>query len=449
MFHRGDRVFRTVTEAAAAEYEFVRDTGLLAALVEAGLALPAAPVGAEVLGPAAAGARHVLEQPKLAFISYPYEWPFEALKAAALAHLEVQLTALDQGVTLTDASAYNMQFDGPRPVFIDCLSFRRYRDGEFWTGHRQFCEQFLNPLLLRALVGVPHNGWYRGTQEGITAAELDRLLPLRRKLSWRVLTHVSLQSALQRAGDKDGAEAVARTARGRRLPRAAYRRMLERLHAWIARLRPADRGRTQWADYAASHNYDAQEAAAKKAFVAGFASEVKPRLLWDLGCNTGDYAKTALEAGAARAVGFDLDHGALDAAFLRARAEDLAFLPLLMDAANPSPNQGWAERERRGLRERAPADAVLALAFVHHLAIGRNVPLAEIATWLAELAPAGVVEFVPKSDPMVRRLLALREDIFADYGEETFVAALEKRARIVASETVTASGRRLIRFQRR
>ena len=167
VYRRDGRIFRTVLEPAVADFEFVRSTGLLQRLARDGLALAAEPVNASVLGDLAAGARYVLEQPKIPFISYPYEWSFLALKSAALCHLEVHLEALDHGVTLSDASAYNVQFEGARPVFIDALSFRHYRDGDLWVGHRQFCEQFLNPLLLRATLGIPHNAWYRGSPEGI------------------------------------------------------------------------------------------------------------------------------------------------------------------------------------------------------------------------------------------------------------------------------------------
>jgi ribosomal protein L11 methylase PrmA len=147
-------------------------------------------------------------------------------------------------------------------------------------------------------------------------------------------------------------------------------------------------------------------------------------------------------------VGFDFDQGSLDLAFDRARSERIAFLPLFLDATNPAPDQGWEQGERRGLGARASADAVLALALIHHIAISGNVPLDRVLAWLTSLAPRGVIEFVPKSDPMVIELLRLREDIFPDYNEESFVRSLQQRARIVARETISASGRKLFAFER-
>jgi ribosomal protein L11 methylase PrmA len=446
VFDLGDRVLRTVMPRAAADFEFVRSTGVLDRLIAEGSAIAEQRVEPSGLPRAFDDARYVLQHPKLPFVSYPYEWCFTALKRAALLHLDIQIRCLEQDVTLSDASAYNIQFLGPKPIFIDSLSFRRYREGEFWIGHKQFCEQFLNPLLLRAIAGLPHNAWYRGCLEGIPTAELNRLLPLRRKLSWNVLTNVVMPASFQRAGT-DGADASIPS--DARFPRHALQRMLERLRKWISALEPADRGKTVWGDYAHQNSYMADETERKRALIAEFAASVRPSMIWDIGCNTGDYAKVALEAGARYAVGFDFDQGALDAAFTRSQNEGLSFLPLFLDIANPTPSQGWAERERRSFSGRASADAILALALVHHLAIGRNIPLGEAVAWLVGLAPNGIIEFVPKSDPMVQRLLRLREDIFDDYTEEIFLRHLQAKAEIVRSVDSSATGRRLFWFARR
>jgi ribosomal protein L11 methylase PrmA len=441
----GQRVFRTVMPSAAADYEFVRSTGLVDRLVRDGLLLPETLVRPESLGPWAASAAYVVEHPTIPYVSYPYEWCFSALKVAALLHLDIHLRALEKGVTLSDASAYNIQYQGPKPVFIDHLSFRRYRDGEFWAGHRQFCEQFLNPLLLRSKVGLPHNPWYRGSLEGITASDLNRLLSAKSKLSWRVFFHVVLQARFQDA-PTNGKKA--RAATSRRLPLSALKSMLRSLRKWIATLEPADRGKTVWRDYAQTHSYLDPEVESKRSFVTQFVSETAPQTLFDLGCNTGDFAKAALDAGARRVIGFDFDQGALDQAFLRARSEELHFLPLFLDLANPAPSQGWAEAERSGFGARAKPDAILALALVHHLAITRNIPLESVVNWLLKLAPAGVVEFVPKQDPMVQELLRLREDIFPNYSAENFLAYIRAQAQIIKIQTVSASGRLLVWFRR-
>ena len=451
VFIENARVLRTVSASGAEDFEFVRATGVIDELVTDELVLPGTVLSESPL-PAihSAGVRYVVEHPKIPFISYPYEWCFSALKAAALCHLDVHLRALERGVALSDSSAYNIQFQGARPIFIDYLSFRRYRDGELWAGHQQFCEQFLNPLLLRSILGLPHNAWYRGTQEGIPVAELNRIVPWHHKLGWRMLTHVVLQARFQTRAVDDKGESGSKRLQGARLPLAGLQGMLRGLRRWIARLTPADAGRrTVWGDYTRTTSYSADEAQAKEAFVRAFVEAARPAVLWDVGCNTGEFAEVALAAGAGTVIGFDLDHGAVEAAFARARDRRLALLPLCLDLANPSPSQGWEERERQGLATRGPADAMIALALVHHLAIGRNIPLDRLVGRLVDMAPRGVIEFVPKADPMVGKLLRLREDIFPDYTEDAFLAALGSRARVEKTTHISQSGRLLAAYSRK
>lgn len=440
------RVLRTVMPSAIADFEFVRSTGLIDKLVKRGQLIAETIVDRDLLGEAGEKASIVLEHPTLPYISYPYEWSFSALKKAAILHLDIHLAALEYGVNLSDASAYNIQFRGAQPIFIDSLSFRRYREGEFWLGHRQFCEQFLNPLLLRSLIGVAHNGWYRGEMEGISAQTLTKVLPFHRKFSFNVFIHVVMQARLQsRAGCQIDAEQVVSE---RKLPMNSFKQMLTGLRKWIAKLEPAGNSTTTWEMYEKNNSYSATEAKSKEQFIAEFIRAIEPKIAWDIGCNTGEYSQTMLDSGAGAVVGFDFDQGALDLAFSRSASGSMNFLPLFLDVANPTPSQGWAQKERSGLIERADADGIIALALVHHLAIGRNIPLSWIVEWLVSLAPEGIVEFVPKDDPMVQELLRLREDIFDGYSVEAFERAFVEKAFIVQTETISTTGRRLIWFRR-
>lgn len=446
VYTSSDRILRTVMPGRAAErYRAVRESGLLRELAERGYLLPAQEIDKppfEIM----AGAAHVLLSPRLPFVSYPYEWSFALHRKAALLHLDLHLAALERGFTLSDASAYNVQFQGVSPVFIDHLSLRPYTEGEVWTAHRQFCMQFLNPLLCHSVLKFAPNALFRGSLEGIEPEFLAPLLPLRSKLSWTVLVHVAMQAAFQRraSSSKVGGS---RRLRSVSVSKPAMIGMLQGLRRSIAAMKGPS-GATVWSDYAGSNSYSAAEADAKRRFVAQMAGAVRPGLMLDLGCNTGEYSQVALEAGAEQVIGFDFDHGALDQAVSRAEAGKLHFLPLWLDAANPSPNQGWAQTERLGLAERLRADAVIALALAHHLAISRNVPLESVVEWIVGLAPVGVIEFPDKSDPMVQRLLALREDIFPEYDHEHFLEHVGRCARIVRHVKLGQGGRLLVWFDR-
>ena len=440
------RVFRTVTDRAIEDFEFVRDSGFYDDMVRAGRVIAATPVDRETHDRVDPQARVVVEHPRLPIVSYPYEWTFAQLKVAALLHLDLQIEGLARDVMLSDATAYNVQFIGAEPIFIDTLSFRRYQEGEYWAGHRQFTEQFLVPLLLRSMFGIAHNSWYRGRLEGIPGADLVAMLSFRQKLSFRVLTHLVLPARFDRSARSSGLEVDKQSLERATLPRAALTRMFEKLRSWIETLEPRDADETTvWKDYAGQTSYVEEETQRKRDIIEGFVREFSPKVVWDLGCNSGDYSELALESGAEHVVGWDFDDGALAAAFDRSRTKKLAFTSLYFDAANPAPNQGWAESEREGMRDRGPADAVFALAFVHHLAIAKNVPLDDVAAWLTSVGRSGVVEFVDKDDPMVKKLLVMREDIFDDYSLEAFLDALGARAEIVRVEPL--STRHLITFR--
>jgi ribosomal protein L11 methylase PrmA len=261
------------------------------------------------------------------------------------------------------------------------------------------------------------------------------------------LSRVTLPARLQRHAPK-GSEETLTQLKHKRLARGSYRGLLVQLQGWISALKPRYDGNTTWQRYEDFRTYGTQELEAKRRFVVDFVSGTTPRQLWDLGCNTGEFSELALESGAAEVIGFDFDQGALDLAFTRGRDKALRFLPLFMDAANPTPAQGWAGIERKNLASRGDPDALLALAFIHHLAIARNVPLAIAVDWLIERAPRGVIEFVPKADSTVQAMLRLRKDIFPDYTEESFMHAVSHRARVIRRTRITESGRLLVWYER-
>ena len=443
-----DRVFRTVMSGAYDDFRSVSGTGVYQDLIEKQWLLPFAETSEIDLGLDAGDPVLILESRRLDVISYPFEWSFSALKTAALLHIDIHLSALEYGVTLSDATAYNIQFIGPEAVFIDHLSFKPYSEGEYWRGHRQFCEQFLNPLLLRAKCGIPHNDWYRGALEGISSSALSRVLPWYQVLSPRLLMHVVLPARFERLAIKSDTSSVSTSIRNLPFKLPAFRKLLNSLRAMISDLHLPGGEYTVWSQYAELAGYSDPEKIAKRSLVEQFVKQVRPKLLWDIGCNTGDYSQLALTAGAKQVVGFESDIGALDLAYDRAVAENLRFLPLFMDIANPSPAQGWRQSERMGLAQRGSPDAILALAVLHHLCIGRNIPLDDAVEFLVGVAPQGVIEFVPKEDPKVQQLLSMREDIFHAYNEESFLHSLSSRSRLVKAETITKSGRKLVWYDR-
>ena len=378
-------------------------------------------------------------------MSYPYEWTFGQLKAAALLTLEIQQRAVAAGFTLRDASAYNVQFRGGRPILIDTLSFRRGVAGAPWAAYRQFCEHFLAPLALMARRDVRLGGLLRTHLDGIPLDLAASLLPARTRLSLGLGSHVHLHARAQRQHANKPVSAA--PSDGAAMSPTRQAALLDSLVRVISGLDWKPEG-TEWADYGVSSSYDEGSAAAKDALVDGAVRTLAPSVVWDLGANAGRYAAIAAKH-ADRVVAFDIDPAASERHWRSlAGGGETKVLPLLQDLADPSPAIGWDGRERLSLFDRAEGATLLALALVHHLAIGRNVPLPMLSATLARLGDGLILEWVPKEDPMVQRLLASREDIFPDYAEAGLRAAFEPAWTIVDRQPVAATPRVLFVMRR-
>lgn len=435
VYHRDGTLYRQVNRVFAEQFDACVASGLYDELSGAGLLVPHQSAGIEL---AAGPEAHAVLQPEpVPFISYPYEWSFGQLKDAALLTLDIQTRALSRGFTLRDASAYNVQFHRGRPLFIDTLSFEPHEEGTPWAAYKQFCEHFLLPLALMSARDVRCGSLLRVHLDGIPLDLGSGLLPRRTWLRPGSLLHLHLHAKAQsRYADVK----VSSATRGRTIARRAVLTLVESLRRAVAGCRWEPAG-TEWADYTSDNNYTAPAAASKRRTVLELLRGLEASSVWDVGANTGEYSRAARETAPA-VVAFDLDPAAVERNYRRVRRDgEPGILPLLMDLTNPSPAQGWGHRERLSLEQRGPADAVLALALVHHLAIGHNLPLPKVAEFFSRIARSLVIEFVPKSDSQVRRLLRNRPDIFPDYTREGFERAFGERFTIESARGVEESER--------
>jgi len=367
------------------------------------------------------------------------------LRDAALLTLDVQADANAAGFALRDASAYNVLFSDGRPILVDTLSIAPAEPGAPWVAYRQFCEHFLAPLALMARRDIRLGSLLRTHLDGIPLELAARLLPARTRLNLGLGSHIHVHAGAQRRHEGGGEEAAAK-ARQTRVGDTRAAALLDSLRRTVASLRWAPTG-TEWADYERGDPADAG-AAAKDGIVRQMLAEAGGSIVWDLGANVGRHSAIAAEMGR-RAVAWDSDPAAVERHYRAIRnAGETRILPLLADLADPSAAVGWNLSERRSMIDRADADVVLALALVHHLAIGRNVPLPKIAAFFAELAPNAIVEWVGRDDPMVRRLLATREDVFDDYTLETFRRSFGERFTIVDERPIPGTERIAVRLTR-
>ncbi len=377
----------------------------------------------------------IVKPERIPFISYPYEWCFSELKQAALVTLEIQRTALKFGMSLKDASAFNIQFLKSKPIFIDTLSFEKYKEGEPWVAYRQFCQHFLAPLVLMSFSDVRFNKLLRLFIDGIPLDFASRVLPFRAKTKFPVFFHIALHALSQK------------TFASKPIKMRQNNMSLKSLSGLIDSLEKAVSGlkcksaKSEWENYYDATNYTKEMLEEKRTAVNEFLDIAKPKIVWDMGANTGYFSREAAKKSL-YTVSFDNDFNSVEFNFLRGieNRED-NILPLVMDLTNPSPGIGWQNRERMSLIERGPADTVLALALIHHLSITNNVHLLNVAEFLSFISRYLIIEFVPKKDSQVQKLLQNREDIFNEYNKESFEKAFGRYFETKCVRKITGSER--------
>jgi len=443
LYRREGILYRQVNLAYREQYKQLMQSGLYDDLVQAGLLIAHQEV--EVEPAEVVLAYKMLKPQEVQFISYPYEWCFSQIKDAALTTLEIEKRALKFGMTLKDSSAYNIQFQRGRPVLIDTLSFEIYREGKPWDAYRQFCQHFLAPLSLMALGDVRLSQLLRVYIDGIPLDLVSKLLPRRSYLNFSLLSHIHLHAAAQR---RYAGKAVTQEAGGRTMSKTAFLALLDNVETCVRSLRWNPAG-TAWGDYYEETNYTQLGMEHKKQLIGEFLDAIQPKTVWDLGANLGLFSRIASSKGITT-LAFDVDMGAVEQNYLAClEKQETNLLPLCLDLTNPSPAIGWQNHERMSFLERAPTDAVLALALVHHLAITNNLPLPHLAEFFHQLGRWLIIEFVPKTDSQAQRLLVSREDIFPDYTVETFESVFTERFTILRSATIRDSQRRIYLMERR
>ena len=423
-------IYRQVNESYRKDYEHLIESGLYDELVRKDLMV-------EHTEQESGDEFKLLEPEKIDFISYPYEWSFSQLKDAALLTLRIQKIAAKHGMTLKDASAYNVQFQDGKPVFIDTLSFEK-KDSGLWNGYRQFCKHFLAPLSLMAYTDERLSSMMQTDVDGIPVDLASKLLPKRTKLRLGLLIHIHLHARFQdRHADTEESEE-------REISELMAESIIKNLETTVEKLKWNPEG-TEWSDYyERTHNYTEEGFEHKEKLVEEYTSKTNPDKIWDFGANTGHFSRIAADTADTLTVSFDIDPAAVEQNYRKLRDENREnILPLTQDLTNPSPGIGWRNTERKKIADRSSPDLGIALALVHHLAISNNLPLQKIAEFFGDNCEKLIIEFVPKEDSNAQRLLASREDIFDEYRRENFEEEFKEYFNISEKEKIKDSKRTL------
>jgi len=435
VFSKGGCIFRQINNCYKNDFELLLSSGLHENLLRQHLIIPHEDQGFDFSGNQEI--YKVIKPEVVPFISYPYEWCFSQLKHAALATLKIQRTALAHGLTLKDASAFNIQFKNGLPLLIDTLSFEKYEAGTPWVAYRQFCQHFLAPLALMWGKDLALGQMSKVYLDGPPLPLASSLLPSRTWFNFGLLLHIHIHSIFQKNfSDKNLGQ------KRKSISKNSFLGLIDSLEKTVRSLRLAQR-KTIWSDYYDQTNYSDAAFSNKRALVAHYLKEIKPEVVWDVGANVGVFSEIACRAGA-KTVSIDFDPLTVEKNYLRAKKRNLqGYLPLVIDIANPTSGIGWDNRERASFKNRGPTDTLLALALVHHLAISNNIPFPKIAEFFKKLCESLIIEFVPKNDSQVKRLLSHREDIFHGYNRENFENSFRKYFTIKKREPIPGTERTL------
>jgi ribosomal protein L11 methylase PrmA len=438
------QIYRQVNQQGREDFDHLMQSGLYDQLVKKQCLIPHRDV--EIPAPKPKIAYRVIQPEQIPFISYPYEWCFQQLKDAALLTLKIQRTALRYKLSLKDASAYNIQFYQGKPIWIDTLSFETYHEGEPWTAYRQFCQHFLAPLALTAYSKIHLLHLLREHLDGLPLELTSALLPYSSRLNPSISMHIHLHA---RVKQKYSHQALDRQSVDRRkMSQTGMLGLIDSLEGCVEKLKwePAE---STWSDYYEDIHYSTAAMESKTRLVQEYLEIIQPKTVWDLGANTGYFSRLAAQMKALT-MAMDSDPLAVELNYRECKkSREANLLPVVMDLTNPSPAIGWENQERSSLMERAPADAVMALALFHHLAIGNNLSFDQLAGFLSKLGKWLMIEFIPTGDPQIRKMLAFRKDIFPDYQINSFERAFSDFFSIQRSDSLVESQRVLYLMEAR
>ncbi|MBC8336782.1 MAG: SAM-dependent methyltransferase [Anaerolineales bacterium] len=443
LFTQDSVLYRQINQKYTDEYKNLIESGLYDSLRKSGRLVTHQEVDIAPIQPEKAF--QVLQPERLPFISYPYEWSFSQLKSAALTTLAIQKRALNVGMSLKDASAYNIQFYLGKAMLIDTLSFEFYQDGQPWVAYRQYCQHFLAPLALMAKRDIRLSQLLRVYIDGIPLDLASELLPSSAKLNAGLMMHIHLHAKAQ---VKYADENVEEQKKEKKISKQALLSLIDSLRNTIKKLEWNPAG-TEWGNYYEITNYTDAAFLHKKELISEWIKARKPSQVWDLGANNGVFSRLASDQGIFT-VSFDIDPAAVEQNYHQVKeAKEKYLLPLIVDLTNPSPALGWHNRERESFTARAPADMVFALALIHHLAISNNVPLTQLADFFHAMGKWLIIEFVPKSDSQVKILLQSREDVFDEYTVDDFERVFKSRFTIHKKVKINEAERHLYLMERR
>jgi ribosomal protein L11 methylase PrmA len=439
VFYFNNRVFRTVNNNYSEEYEYIKKKDIYNSLIEKKILINSWEVNKDIENEIKLNFNNlykILEHEKLEYWSYPYEWTFSQLKKAAIFHLDFQLNLLENNISLKDASAYNVQFKNNKPVFIDTLSLQKFDENIPWQGHKQFCEEFLNPLVFSSKFNIPFNEIYKGNLNGISNHSIIRMLGYKIFLSYTLLINVYFTEFLSKS-----------TKRSKKSKKVSYKQsqifLINNLKKYISKLE-YKKNKTAWSNYSSNNSYTKVSEIEKENILKKYLSKKIPHSVIDIGCNDGRYSTIAKDLHVKKVIALDFDMQCLERIDIESNG---VITPMYGDLSNMSGGNGWGSKEKKSFVHRFKFDFSISFAVIHHLAISKNIPLNEILRFITSLSSRGLIEYIPLEDQMIRQMTEFRNKNYNDYNFHNFINILKQNCKYYEVNDLNESKRKIIYYE--
>ncbi len=371
---------------------------------------------------------------QIVFENYPWEWCFDQYRDAAITTLSLCKLSLQNGMILKDASPLNIRLMDGKMKWIDHLSFEIYKDGDTWIAYRQFCEMFLNPLLIASYCGLEVHRLLKAYPEGLTAQSTAQLLPFHCRFKLHVQLHVFVQANIQ-------SKTKTKSIPNKKLSVQKLMHIIESLFTCINSLR-LPMTQKKWSNYYQETILSEAYLKSKKGQLINILSELDYTNVLDAGCNDGTI--TLLCNNKANIIAADSAPDCINQFYNLIKKNNIRNVyPFVLDLTFPSENMGWNNNEYPAFFQRKKFDLIIALALIHHLCIRKNIPLDKVAGLFASNGKQLIIEFVPKNDPKSQELLLNRENIFENYNEENFINSFSKFYKIMKEYKINNSDRKI------
>ena len=427
VFQSAGKLYRQINPSYQPNYELLMGSGLYQQLVDRRMLIRHEEIADTQIGQP--GKYKTILPEFIPFISYPYEWCFEELQDAAIVTLNMMKASISHGMILKDATPYNIQFISGTAVHIDTLSFEKYDESKPWIAYRQFCETFLYPLVVSKYSSMEVHRLFNAYPEGIPAKSAVAMLPTKARFNLGNWLHIFLPASVVPGDQKEKVS----------FNKNKLLRIIDHLHQIISSLQQPANKNSVWKNYYEKDILSAEYLSNKEAIVSKLISAEGKNVL-DLGSNQGVFSRL-LANRKNNVVAVDNDAFSISVLYGQVKKEALNILPLCIDISNPPGNGGFMNGERKSFTERKKFDLCIALALVHHLCIGKNIPFSNLVHLFSKMCSELIIEFVPKDDEKVQQLLRSREDIFEAYNQEAFEAAFSQHFSIQGKEEVAGSRR--------